>query len=94
MPDEPYDVLRTPLGKTPEIPDEQQEQDAEMDRLYLAVFNNPAGKQLLEVWERRMLSEDEPRFNIVNSDGFMYYTSGRRSMITSIRKTLNRITKG
>jgi len=91
---EPFDVLHDPLGKTPEISDEQKEQSAERDRLYMAVFNNPAGKQLLEVWEKQMLMEDEPRFNIVNSDGFMYYTSGRRSMITAIRKTLNRITKG
>lgn len=94
MSDKTFDVLHAPLGKTPEISDEQKEQNAEMDRLYLVVFNNPAGKQLLEVWENEALTQDIPPFNFVNCDGFMYYTSGRRSMITAIRKTLNRITKG
>lgn len=90
MPDEPYDVLRTSLGKTPEISDEQKEQDAEMDRLYLAVFNNPAGKQLLEAWENSMLMTDD----FYDHSGLMYYESGRRSIVTSIRKTLNHIMKG
>jgi hypothetical protein len=89
-----FDVFTTDLGAPQELSDEQKEHQAEMDRLYLQVFNTPAGGKLLAVWEAKMVEEDMPRFNIQNSGGFMYYTSGRRSWITAIRKRLNRIKRG
>lgn len=94
MSEKEFDVFHANLGGKQELTPEQREQQAEVDRLYAAVFNTPAGKSLIRMWSDMMEREEAPNFNAYNVDAMMYYMSGRRSIVNSIRKRLALITKG